>query len=95
MDEDRFIHPTGMSLGPNARARWAAREDRARIAEHAIERLSELVHELLDAHVDTTHLAEGLVSDPNGTHEWGAHMSYLRDLQRVGHELLAWQVGSP
>jgi hypothetical protein len=44
-----------------------------------------LVYELLDAHSDTACLAQGLDGDP----EWAAHLEYLRQLQRVGRELLA------
>ena len=47
--------------------------------------VSELVYELLDAHVDTMRLAHGLDDDPG----WAAHLDYLRDLQRVGREALA------
>lgn len=49
------------------------------------EDLGRLIYELLDAHQDTTRLADGLVLDPT----WDAHLAYLRDLQRVGLELLA------
>ncbi len=46
----------------------------------------ELIYELLDAHRDTTELAERLaLSSPY----WRAHLHYLRDLQRVGREALA------
>jgi hypothetical protein len=44
-----------------------------------------LVYELLDAHSDTTRLAHVLEPDP----EWAAHLEYLRQLQRIGRELLA------
>lgn len=47
--------------------------------------VSELIYELLDAHVDTMRLAGELESDAN----WAAHLAYLRDLQRVGREALA------
>jgi hypothetical protein len=47
--------------------------------------VSELVYELLDAHVDTMRLAGALDDDP----AWAAHLDYLRDLQRVGREALA------
>jgi hypothetical protein len=47
--------------------------------------LTELVCELLDAHLDTMSLARDLEDDP----AWAAHLDYLRDLQRVGHEALA------
>jgi hypothetical protein len=45
----------------------------------------ELVYELLDAHADTAMLAAGLELDPR----WGAHLDYIRALQREGHALLA------
>ncbi len=49
------------------------------------DRLSGLLYELLDAHLDTIELA-----DPLAAHEsWAAHLDYLRDLQRVGREMLA------
>jgi hypothetical protein len=47
--------------------------------------LARLAQELLDAHIDTALLARDLGSDPS----WRAHLDYLRDLQRVGHETLA------
>jgi hypothetical protein len=47
--------------------------------------VTELVYELLDAHVDTMRMARDLDGDP----AWAAHLDYLRDLQRVGHEALA------
>ena len=47
--------------------------------------VTELVYELLDAHVDTMRLARELDGDP----VWAAHLDYLRDLQRVGLEALA------
>jgi hypothetical protein len=47
--------------------------------------LTDLVYELLDAHLDTMRLAGDLEERP----AWGAHLDYLRDLQRVGHEALA------
>lgn len=47
--------------------------------------VAELIYELLDAHVDTMRMADGLDEDP----AWAAHLDYLRDLQRVGHEALA------
>jgi hypothetical protein len=48
-------------------------------------RLTELVYELLDAHVDTIALAR----NPPDSVEWAAHLDYIRDLQRVGRERLA------
>ena len=49
------------------------------------ERLARLVYELLDAHADT----EGLALERPSPLQWRAHLSYLRDLQRVGREILA------
>jgi hypothetical protein len=48
-------------------------------------RLAELLYELLDAHGDTMQLVGELGETP----DWAAHLDYLRDLQRVGRELLA------
>jgi hypothetical protein len=45
----------------------------------------ELVYELLDAHADTSDLAAELSYNAN----WGAHLEYLRALQRTGREILA------
>ena len=47
--------------------------------------VTELLYELLDAHVDTMRIACELDDDP----VWAAHLDYLRDLQRVGREALA------
>jgi hypothetical protein len=47
--------------------------------------VTELVDELLAAHIDTMRLACDLDGDP----AWAAHLDYLRDLQRVGREALA------
>ena len=44
-----------------------------------------LVYELLDAHADTVALAAELACDPR----WGAHLDYLRALQRTGRAALA------
>jgi len=54
---------------------------------------TELLYELLDAHVDTMRLADdvNLVTDP----AWAAHLDYLRDLQRVGREALARAASQP
>jgi hypothetical protein len=49
------------------------------------ELLADLVYELLDAHCDTLRLAD----EADGSIVWAAHLSYLRDLQRVGRETLA------
>jgi hypothetical protein len=43
------------------------------------------VYELLDAHCDTERLVRKRPTDL----EWGAHLSYLRDLQRLGRQVLA------
>ncbi len=52
------------------------------------ERLARLVYELLDAHADTQRLA-----DRHANHlQWRTHLSYLRDLQRAGREILAESV---
>jgi hypothetical protein len=51
----------------------------------ACEQLTRLAYELLDAHDDTARIATGQDLDLR----WQAHLSYLRDLQRVGRELLA------
>jgi hypothetical protein len=51
--------------------------------------VTELVYELLDAHIDTMRMAHDLDGDP----AWAAHLGYLRDLQRVGREALARAAG--
>jgi hypothetical protein len=53
-------------------------------AERA-EQLARLAYELLDANGDT----ERLVHQRPTELEWRAHLSYLRDLQRIGREILA------
>lgn len=47
--------------------------------------VSDLLYELLDAHVDTITLADSLAENQH----WAAHLDYLRGLQRVGREALA------
>lgn len=49
------------------------------------ERLICLIYELLDAHDDTARIAAGLATD----RIWQPHLVYLRDLQRLGREVLA------
>jgi hypothetical protein len=49
------------------------------------EQLARLVYELLDAHSDTERLVRGRPTE----FQWRAHMNYLRDLQRIGREILA------
>ncbi|MBV9001423.1 MAG: hypothetical protein JO304_20360 [Solirubrobacterales bacterium] len=44
-----------------------------------------LSYELLDAHADTQRLADAVATEA----EWVSHLDYLRDLQRVGREVLA------
>ncbi|MBV9311601.1 MAG: hypothetical protein JOZ73_12250 [Solirubrobacterales bacterium] len=45
----------------------------------------ELVYELLDAHEDTSRIAQEQFAEDS----WAAHLDYLRQLQRVGREVLA------
>ena len=52
-------------------------------------RLTTLLHELLDAHVDTVELALELEDDI----AWSMHLEYLRALQRQGQMVLA-RIGS-
>ena len=49
------------------------------------EQLARLAYELIDAHADTERL---VLERPSELH-WRAHLSYLRDLQRLGRQLLA------
>lgn len=51
--------------------------------------LARLAYELLDAHDDTARLA----ALPHAERDWQCHLGYLRDLQRVGRELLARHAG--
>ncbi len=55
------------------------------VGRSPVEHLTELIYELLDAHADTTRLATDPCDDPG----WEAHLDYLRDLQRVGREVMA------
>ncbi len=55
------------------------------IVPSALDEMSALVYELLDAHADTVILADELAAESC----WGAHVDYLRNLQRVGRETLA------
>jgi len=57
---------------------------RSGLAERS-EQLARLVYELLDAHFDT----ERLLRERPDDLQWRAHLSYLRDLQRLGREVLA------
>ena len=56
-----------------------------RTAAATTNRLMDLVYELLDAHCDTIRLA----TEADEGVAWAAHVDYLRDLQRVGREVLA------
>ena len=67
------------SHGPRYPRRAMAR------SSEVVEQLMPLVYELLDAHDDTARLATGHELDMR----WRAHLSYLRDLQRVAREQLA------
>jgi hypothetical protein len=58
---------------------------RANPAEDKVAALVDLAYELLDAHADTARLAVDDATDD----EWRNHLSYLRDLQRVGRGALA------
>ena len=55
------------------------------LAAERAEQLARLVYELLDAHSDT----ERLVRERPTELPWHVHLSYLRDLQRTGREILA------
>lgn len=55
------------------------------IAAAEREALTRLAYELLDAHDDTTRLADELTDD----RRWRIHLDYLRDLQRTAREQLA------
>ena len=54
-------------------------------AADPFDHLARLVYELVDAHHDTIRLAAELADDER----WEAHLTYLRDLQRVAREALA------
>lgn len=60
------------------------------IGTPTIDRFTELVYELLDAHHDTTRLADDLADDA----AWTVHLNYLRDLQRAARTTLA-QLANP
>lgn len=55
------------------------------------EMLVRLAYELLDAHEDTRRLTQ----EPTTDLAWRGHLVYLRDLQRVGRELLAQHRPAP
>jgi hypothetical protein len=67
--------------------RPAVRGDRVDLVEERLDlsRVTNLVYELLDAHVDTVELALKLEDDP----AWSAHLEYLRALNRQGREAVA------
>jgi hypothetical protein len=78
-------------MGDDGFARWLP-EDAHRTAgeftgeEARLQRFTDLVYELLDAHEDTTRLGAELAEV---WPEWQVHVDYLRQLQRVGREMLA------
>ncbi|HMJ04199.1 MAG TPA: hypothetical protein VK506_14755 [Conexibacter sp.] len=53
---------------------------------YAVRQLADLAYELLDALDDTARLAAKRDGDDL---RWDAHVQYLRDLQRVGRDVLA------
>ncbi len=59
------------------------RETRSTV--EATDQFVELIYELLDAHADTSQLAQGLGCEIH----WAAHLDYLQRLQRIGRALLA------
>jgi hypothetical protein len=77
----RDVRPTVHPSTKEDRTVWEANRSTVTRGGYA----TELVYELLDAHVDTMRLAGRLDDDP----AWAAHLDYLRDLQRVGREALA------
>jgi hypothetical protein len=64
------------------------------IAAPQADYLTDLVYELLDAHEDTARLFAKLDAEPladlDEDRGLEAHLEYLRRLQRVGREALAW-----
>ena len=54
--------------------------------------LNDLAYELLDAHADTQWLLQDIARDDLSIRQ---HLDYLRDLQRVGREILARVVTAP
>jgi hypothetical protein len=52
------------------------------------EELARLAYELLDAHSDT----QRLVDEQSNELQWRLHLDYLKDLQRLGREVLAQQI---
>jgi hypothetical protein len=82
----KFVCLQGLSI-----AIWVATQlakkvpDMSDTGVSSIDQVTALVYELLDAHRDTSDLADSWTDDPR----WAAHLDYLRDLQRVGREALA------
>jgi hypothetical protein len=68
---------------PPDQPRPVARPDSTQPSE--ADQVVALVYELLDAHDDTMQLASEMDFDQF----WGAHLDYLRALQRKGREVLA------
>jgi hypothetical protein len=75
------IPPNGGAAPEQPRAATPPNSPQLAEADHVVE----FVYELLDAHSDTARLASVLPVDQF----WGAHLDYLRTLQRKGRELLA------
>jgi hypothetical protein len=72
------------------RPRRAARPPAHQVDDKVVALIA-VAYELLDAHADTAQLAADEASDD----EWRNHLGYLRDLQRVGREVIAQAYSSP
>jgi hypothetical protein len=79
----RRAHAAGQAVHPGATGTSGDGDDRPDAEAGA--GLAELAYELLDAHIDTAQLVDGLPYDPS----WAPHLDYLRALQRKGREILA------
>jgi hypothetical protein len=71
--------------GDELRSMAFSQPQKAPAAVERSEQLTRLVREPLDAHAGTEHLSRTQSSELL----WHAHLRYLRDLQRVGREVLA------
>ena len=78
----RHVRATSLATVPQA-----ARTGRRPVQQPADvrRRLEAIVYQLLDAHQDTTRLAESLDWDP----DWAEHLDYLRHWQRASREALS------
>jgi hypothetical protein len=79
----RCAHAAAQAVPPGATDTGVGGDHRADADTGA--GLVALAYELLDAHSDTSQLADGLAYD----RAWAAHLDYLRALQRKGREMLA------